>query len=214
MAKSALLCASITRADRPTKRALGNFVTVEIAGIFKIIGTVIRHLGVLFAVTFIGWRTADLCYHLMLFAGLSIDDKIITFVVLAAASLIAALVGLAAFLLVRGVQNKEVVGFLGCGPLFWKRTWLVVRAALGAVALAIFLLLLLPLVGVNLRLRWIVAQCAIVIGLSLLFSGERSMALLRRARIFGRSERTGKTTARMAPSRSLVPRVETRKANR
>lgn len=148
--------------------------------------TVIRGLVVLVAVTFVAWRTADLCYHLLLFAGMSIDDKIITFVMLAGASLIAALVGLAAFLLVRVIQHKQAAGFLGCGPAFWKRTRFVFGAGLGAFTLAIFLLLVLPLVGADLRLRWVVALCAIAVAPALIVSSERSMALLLRLRLFER----------------------------
>ena len=150
------------------------------------VSTVIRGLLVLGAVTFVGWRTADLFYHLLLFTGMSIDDKIIAFVMLAGASLIAALVGLAAFLLVRVIQHKQVAGFLGCSPAFWRRILLVFRAGLGAFALAIFLLLVLPLLGADLRLRWVIALCVMVVALALIVSGERSMTLLRRPRIFAR----------------------------
>ena len=150
------------------------------------VSTVIRGLLVLGAVTFVGWRTADLFYHLLLFTGMSIDDKIIAFVMLAGASLIAALVGLAAFLLVRVIQHKQVAGFLGCSPVFWRRTLFVFRAGLGAFALAIFLLLVLPLLGADLRLRWVIALCVMVVALALIVSGERSMTLLRRPRIFVR----------------------------
>ncbi len=148
--------------------------------------TVIRGLVVLGAVTFVGWRTADLFYHLLLFAGMSIDDKIIAFVMLAGASMIAALVGLAAFLLVRVIQRKQAAGFLGCSPAFWRRILLVFRAGLGAFALAMFLLLVLPLLGADLRLRWAIALCAMVVALALIVSGARSMTLLRRPRIFVR----------------------------
>ena len=147
----------------------------------RTVSTVIRGLVVLGAVTFVGWRTADLFYHLLLFAGMSIDDKIIAFVMLAGASMIAALVGLAAFLLVRVIQPKQVAGFLGCE---------IDRDLVGpsnrAFALAMFLLLLLPLLGVDLRLRWVIALCAMVVALALIVSGERSMTLLRRRRIFAR----------------------------
>ena len=148
--------------------------------------TLIRSLVVLVAVTFVGRRTADLFYHLLLFAGMSIDDKTIDFVMLAGASLITALVGLAAFLLVRVIQRKRVAGFLGCSPAFWRRTLFVFRAGLGAFALAMFLLLVLPLLGADLRLRWVIALCAMVVALALIVSGERSMALLRRLWISGR----------------------------
>jgi hypothetical protein len=149
--------------------------------------TAIRSLVVLVAVTFVGWRTADLFYHLLLFAGMSIDDKIIAFVMLAGASLIAALVGLAAFLLVRVIQHKQVAGFFGCSPAFWRRTLFVFRAGFGAFALAIFLLLVLPLLGADLRLRWVIALCAMVVALALIGYGARSMTLLWRPRIFARA---------------------------
>src|SRR5437016_13113283 len=125
----------------------------------RTVSTVIRGLVVLGAVTFVGWRTADLFYHLLLFAGMSIDDKIIAFVMLAGASMIAALVGLAAFLLIRVIQRKQAAGFLWCSLAFWRRILLVFRAGLGAFALAMILLLVLPLLGADLRLRWAVALC-------------------------------------------------------
>jgi len=167
--------------------------------------TGIRLLVLCAAVGFFVYQIANIIdnfgYHMMIFAGSdnSYVLKAINIAGLGIAGLIVALLATTAFAPAGGIDDGPAEGRLGRSRALWHGMGIAFRAGVGAIVLGILLTLFLPLIGVDLRLRWVAALCVVLTAAVLFGSGERRRALLGHLRVLARPGRRGLRNGRRTP---------------